>query len=43
MGYDAVYLSRHELEEDLTWSLEKESSAHPRVKGEEGCEEDEGK
>ena len=42
-GYEAVYLSRRKLEEDLTWSPEKESSTHPRVKGEEGCEEDEGK
>ena len=38
-----VYLSRRELEEDLTWSLARESSAHPPAEGEESYEEDEEK
>jgi len=41
VGYDEVYPSGRELEEDLTWSLARELSAHSPTKGEEGYEEDE--
>ena len=40
-GYDQVYPSGCELEEDLTWSPTRESSAYSFVEGEEGYEEDE--
>ena len=39
-GYDEVYPSGRKLEEDLTWSPERESSAHSPADGEE-YEEDE--
>ena len=34
VGYDEVYPSGHELEEDLTWSLARESSTHSPAEGE---------
>ena len=39
-GYDEVYSSGRKLEEDITWSPERESSAHSPADGEE-YEEDE--
>ena len=43
-GYNEVYLSRCEPVEDLTWSLEREPSAHSLAKKEEEeYEEDEEK
>lgn len=41
-GYDNVYPSGCELEEDLTWSPAREPPAHSPVEGEEGYEEDKG-
>ena len=40
-GYDQVYPLGREPEEDLTWSLTREPSAHSSVEGEKGYEEDE--
>ena len=34
VGYNEVYPSGHELEEDLTWSLARESSTHSPAEGE---------
>lgn len=50
VGYNEVYLSGRELEEDVTWFQERELSAHSLVEakeeedeeGEEGEEEEEG-
>ena len=42
-GYNEIYLSRCEPVEDLTWSLEREPSAHSLAKKEEEYEEDEEK
>ena len=40
-GYDEVYPSGHEPEEDLTWSLKRDPSAHSPTEEEKECEEEE--
>ena len=40
-GYDEVYPSGHEPEEDLTWSLKRDPSAHSPTEEEKDCEEEE--
>ena len=40
-GYDEVYPSGHEPEEDLTWSLKRDPSAHSPAEEEKECEEEE--
>ena len=41
-GYDEVYPSRRELEEDLSWSLAGEPFAYSPIEEEEGCDEEKG-
>ena len=43
VGYDEVYPSRCNPNEDLTWSPTRELSTHSLAKGEEGYKEDKGK
>ena len=43
VGYDEVYPSRCDPNEDLTWSPTRELSAHSLTEGEEGYKEDKGK
>ena len=43
VGYDEVYPSRRDPNEDLTWSPTRELSAHSLTEGEEGYKEDKGK
>ena len=40
-GYDEVYPLGHEPEEDLTWSLKRDPSAHSPTEEEKDCEEEE--